>query len=164
VALVAEVQRRGLVRRDSWEKVSEGLAVKQAARTRDKKLKWQQEKTREKQDMEAKNLERTAQNTSWQRRHWESREVGAAEGRGKHHRGTQEVAWQDVAWEAQLARLVAYKAAHADCNVPVGYAEDPRLATWVHNQRACKRKLDCGKPSQGMTAERAARLTALGLV
>ena len=38
-------------------------------------------------------------------------------------------------WEAQLARLVAYKAAHGDCNVPKRWAEDPRLATWVTTQR-----------------------------
>jgi hypothetical protein len=65
-------------------------------------------------------------------------------------------------WEAQLARLVGYKAAHGDCNVPHRWAEDPQLGTWVNNQRARKRKLDRGEPSAGMTASRAARLTALG--
>jgi hypothetical protein len=68
----------------------------------------------------------------------------------------------DAKWEAQLARLVAYKAAHGDCNVPQGWAEDPRLATWVNHQRQLKRKLDRGEYSEGMTAERVARLTALG--
>jgi hypothetical protein len=66
--------------------------------------------------------------------------------------------------EAQLARLVAYQAAHGHCNVPRHWAEDPRLARWVGTQRELKRKLDRGEPSEGMTAERAARLTALGLV
>ena len=33
-----------------------------------------------------------------------------------------------------------------------------------YDQRAHKRKLDRGEPSEGMTAERAARLTALGFV
>jgi hypothetical protein len=66
-------------------------------------------------------------------------------------------------WEAQLARLVAYKAAHGECSsVPRGWAEDPRLGRWVDNQRKLKRKLDRGEPSGGMTAERVARLTALG--
>jgi hypothetical protein len=32
----------------------------------------------------------------------------------------------------------------------------------LHEQRACKQKLDRGAPGKGMTAERAARLTALG--
>jgi hypothetical protein len=65
-------------------------------------------------------------------------------------------------WEAQLARLAAYKTAHGDCSVPHGWTEDPRLASWVKNQRKLKRRLDRGEPSQGMTAERAARLAALG--
>jgi hypothetical protein len=70
----------------------------------------------------------------------------------------------EAAWEAQLARLVAYKAAHGDCRVPDGWAEDPRLGNWVNKQRHYKRKLDRGEPSVGMTVERAARLTALGFV
>jgi hypothetical protein len=57
-------------------------------------------------------------------------------------------------WEAQLARLVAYKAEHGDCNVPQGWAEDRKLATWVHTQRR----------SEGMTEERAATLTVLGFI
>jgi hypothetical protein len=70
----------------------------------------------------------------------------------------------EAAWEAQLARLSAYKVAHGDCSVPARWAEDPRLGKWVDNQRAGKRKLDRGEPCQGMTAERAARLDALGFV
>jgi hypothetical protein len=70
----------------------------------------------------------------------------------------------EAEWEAQLVRLIAYKAAHGDCNVPQGWAEDLRHASWVGAQRVYKRKLDRGEPSLGMTAERAARLTALGFV
>ena len=70
----------------------------------------------------------------------------------------------EAAWEAQLARLAAFKAEHGDCNVPQDWAEDPRLGKWVMHQRQGKRKLDQGEPSLGMTAERVARLTALGLV
>jgi hypothetical protein len=68
-----------------------------------------------------------------------------------------------AAWEAQFARLVAYKAAHGDCNVPTAWAEDPALGRWAGKQRKLKRKLDRGDPSDGMTAARAARLEALGL-
>jgi hypothetical protein len=71
---------------------------------------------------------------------------------------------KEAAWEVQLARLVAYKAVHGECNVPQGWAEDPRLAVWVSNQRAGKQKFNRGEPGRGMTAERAARLTTLGLV
>jgi hypothetical protein len=67
-------------------------------------------------------------------------------------------------WEAQLARRAADKVARANGNLPQGWAEDPRLAKWVDNQRQYKKKLDRGEPSEGMTAERAARLTALGFV
>ena len=70
----------------------------------------------------------------------------------------------DAAWEEKLVRLEAYKAVHGDCNVPLRWAEDPRLGKWVDHQRGRKRKLDRGEPSKGMTAERAARLTALGFV
>jgi hypothetical protein len=48
--------------------------------------------------------------------------------------------------------------------VPPGRAEDARLAHWVNAQRYGKRKLDRGEPSKGMTAARAAALTALGFV
>jgi hypothetical protein len=71
---------------------------------------------------------------------------------------------REAAWEAQLARLTAYTAAHGDCSVPVRWAEDPRLATWVHTQRQLKRRLDRGEVSGGMTAARVAKLEALGFV
>ena len=70
----------------------------------------------------------------------------------------------DAAWEVHLARLAAYKVAHGDCSLPWNWAEDPRLARWVSMQRHLKRKLDRGESSEGMTAARVTRLTALGLV
>jgi hypothetical protein len=84
---------------------------------------------------------------------------------GKLVPAQQSVPTQSPEWEAQLARLATYKAAHGDCNVPQGWAEDglvPRLGWWVSDQRVLKNKLYCGKPSKGMTAERAAKLEALG--
>jgi hypothetical protein len=72
-------------------------------------------------------------------------------------------AWElSASWEAQLGKLKAYKQKHGDCNVPKGWAEDPRLGTWVNNLRMLKWQLDGGEPGQGLTAERAAKLTALG--
>ena len=68
----------------------------------------------------------------------------------------------DAGWAAQLAKLKAYKTRHGDCDVPQSWAEDPKLGTWVSNQRACKKKLDRGEVSEGMTAARAAELEALG--
>ena len=61
-------------------------------------------------------------------------------------------------------KLTAYKAEHGNCDVSQTYAEDKRLGTWVNKQRIVKRRLDRGEPSEWMTVERAARLTALGFV
>jgi hypothetical protein len=48
-------------------------------------------------------------------------------------------------WEAQVVRLVAYKAAHGDCLVPqAGWAEDRQLGGWVSKQRERKKRLDHG--------------------
>jgi hypothetical protein len=65
----------------------------------------------------------------------------------------------DAKWEAQLAKLVAYKAEHGDCNVPRGFrAKDPPMATWAATQRVFKKRLDRGEPSEGMMAEWAANV------
>ena len=68
----------------------------------------------------------------------------------------------DAGWEAKLAKLKAYKRRHGDCSVPQGWADDPPLGGWVTNQRKYKKVLDRGEPSQGMTADRVAKLEALG--
>ena len=60
--------------------------------------------------------------------------------------------------------MAAYNAKHGDCNVPQDWAADPWLGKWVNNQRKLKRKLDRGEPSEGMAADRAARLTVVGFV
>jgi hypothetical protein len=70
----------------------------------------------------------------------------------------------EAAWEGSFARLAAYKDAHGHCSVPKGWAEDSRLGSWVSKQRARKKALDRGEPSQGMTAARVARLEALGFI
>ena len=68
----------------------------------------------------------------------------------------------DAGWEDWLAKVEKYKRKHSDCNVPVGWAEDPGLGIWVRDQRAYKKKLDRGEPSVGMTAARVGKLGALG--
>jgi hypothetical protein len=70
----------------------------------------------------------------------------------------------DAGWEVQLAKLKEYKHVHGGCNVPQGWAEDPALANWVQHQRASKRLLDRGKPSEGVMAARVAKLDALSFV
>jgi hypothetical protein len=46
--------------------------------------------------------------------------------------------------------------------VPQRWAEDPPLGRWVNSHRSRKKALDRGEPSDGMTAERVAKLEALG--
>jgi hypothetical protein len=67
----------------------------------------------------------------------------------------------EVGGESLLAKLKAYKAAHGDCNVPRGWAEDPKRGRWISKQRGYKKKLDRGEPGSGMTVARAAKLDAL---
>jgi hypothetical protein len=42
---------------------------------------------------------------------------------------------KDTKWLATLGELKEYKQAHGDCIVPRGYALNPRLASWVAEQR-----------------------------
>ena len=39
-----------------------------------------------------------------------------------------------------LAKLQAYKDAHGNCSVPRDWQEDPKLGSWVHEQRDRQRK------------------------
>ena len=41
-------------------------------------------------------------------------------------------------WEKMFADLVAYRDKHGDCNVPLRWSENPRLASWVQRQRTCR--------------------------
>ena len=63
-------------------------------------------------------------------------------------------------WEAMRAKLVVFEAEHGHCRV--SQRRDPKLGTWVSTQRKCKKKLEAGQPSPGITAERVAQLEALG--
>jgi hypothetical protein len=42
---------------------------------------------------------------------------------------------KDTKWLVTLGELKAYREAHGDCIVPRGYALNPRLASWVAEQR-----------------------------
>ena len=53
-----------------------------------------------------------------------------------------------AAWEAQLAKLEAYRRRHDDCNVPVGWGEDPGLSRWVKDQRPAKNRPHWGSQSR----------------
>ncbi len=68
-------------------------------------------------------------------------------------------AWdpRDAYWEEMFAELERYKERFGDCNVPQSWDEDPKLASWVSNQRS--RRKD-GR----MTTEQLHRIDALGFV
>ena len=70
--------------------------------------------------------------------------------------------YNEAGWEAMRTKLAAFKAEHGNCRVLNKHPADPQLGHWVHFQRACKKKLDAGDPSRGMTAGRVAKLDALG--
>lgn len=61
----------------------------------------------------------------------------------------------DVGWERMYEKLVQFKRAQGHCDVPSVWPKDPRLASWVANQRH-RRKTGTLLP------ERAKRMDALG--
>ena len=60
---------------------------------------------------------------------------------------------RDFAWERMFGALKDYRDEHGDCNVPRGWTENPKLATWVKRQRDRRGKL---------SLDRKARLDELG--
>jgi hypothetical protein len=69
-----------------------------------------------------------------------------------------------AAWEEKLAELETFKAmlGHGHCNVPRGYLANPQLGKWVDRQRQQKKKYDADPVTSWLTAERVAKLEALG--
>ena len=76
-------------------------------------------------------------------------------GSGNHQLG-------DAGWEAMRAGLAHFEAEHGHCRVPQKHPADPTLGRWVSSQRVAKKKMDGGNPSPGITAERVAKLEAIG--
>ena len=67
----------------------------------------------------------------------------------------------EAGWEA-CCKLAAFKAEHGHCRVPSKHPADPELGGWVGHQRMAKKRLDAGEPNPWITAERVAKLEALG--
>ena len=68
----------------------------------------------------------------------------------------------EAGWEAMRAKLAAFKAERGHCRVLAKHPADPQLGTWVEYQRMYKKMLDAGYPRPCITAERVAKLEALG--
>ena len=63
----------------------------------------------------------------------------------------------DVAWESMFRALADYRKIHGDCNVPIGWPEDPSFARWCHGQRAAYRR-------KSLSPDRIKKLDDLGFV
>jgi hypothetical protein len=63
----------------------------------------------------------------------------------------------EVEWTRMYQKLVAYKKKHKSTNVPVRYIPDPKLATWVSNQRTYYN-------NNKLSAERINRLDSINFV
>lgn len=67
----------------------------------------------------------------------------------------------DGKWMSTLDDLKAYKRDHGDCIVPRGYTKNPRLASWVAEQRKQFKLMKDGKASS-ITPERILMLDSVG--
>lgn len=67
---------------------------------------------------------------------------------------------KDLKWLGMLGLLREYKAENGDCIVPRGYGPNPKLASWVAEQRKQYKLMRDGKPSN-ITPERVAALNEL---
>jgi len=67
---------------------------------------------------------------------------------------------KDIKWLSMLGLLREYKAETGDCIVPRGYGPNPKLASWVAEQRKQYKLMCDGKPSN-ITPERVAALNEL---
>ncbi|OEU08618.1 hypothetical protein FRACYDRAFT_249511 [Fragilariopsis cylindrus CCMP1102] len=64
---------------------------------------------------------------------------------------------EHVPWMEMYQRLVVYKNRHKSINIPSKYADDPKLAKWVNNQRGSYTK-------NGLSIERINLLESIGFV
>jgi hypothetical protein len=64
-------------------------------------------------------------------------------------------------WATWMSLLADYRRKHGDCDVPLKYAENPSLGTFVNRQRTEYRKMLANKPSS-MTNEKVEELNRLG--
>ena len=56
-------------------------------------------------------------------------------------------------WDERFGELVAYKAQHGDCNVPLRWPENRALGTWANNQRGKKKAGRLSQDQQRRLAE-----------
>lgn len=67
-----------------------------------------------------------------------------------------------ITWDERYGQLMAYKQAHGHCNVPAGWKDNPKLATWCGTQRVMY-KAPSRKRGK-LSPDRVKRLERLGFV
>ena len=60
-------------------------------------------------------------------------------------------------WEDRLAEVTAFKTKYGDCNIPLGFSEDPKLGSFVSNMRTRRNK-------GTLSEDRIARLDEIGFI
>jgi hypothetical protein len=65
-------------------------------------------------------------------------------------------------WNIKYKQLRQYRMVKGDCQVSKGYKQNPKLGTWVHNQRSHYGNVQTGKKGQKITQERIEKLDSIG--
>jgi hypothetical protein len=65
-------------------------------------------------------------------------------------------------WNIKYKQLRQYRMVKGDCRVTKGYKQNPKLGTWVHNQRSHYGNVQTGKKGQKITQERIEKLDSIG--
>jgi len=70
---------------------------------------------------------------------------------------------RELQWEDRYQELIAYKERHGNCCVPISYAKNKKLGTWVSNCRKQYKLREEGETSS-MSQERIDKLNAIGFI
>ena len=89
--------------------------------------------------------------------------VDASKRQQKKEQAAKKSPKKDTKWMLMLQELIEYKKQTGNTIVPRGYAPNPRLSSWVAEQRKQFKLYQDGKPSN-ITAQRIEHLDAIGFV
>mmetsp|Transcript_17616 Transcript_17616/g.25272 ORF Transcript_17616/g.25272 Transcript_17616/m.25272 type:complete len:544 (+) Transcript_17616:2-1633(+) len=87
----------------------------------------------------------------------------ATKNKRRPYKSSDQVLKNSDRWMAMLSDLKAYKAKYGNCVVPRSFADNPRLASWVAEQRKQYRLRKINKPSN-ITVDRIRLLDELGFI
>lgn len=67
-------------------------------------------------------------------------------------------------WMVMYQQLREYRTMNGNCQVPMKYPPNPKLGTWLHNQKINYRNLKLNRSGTKLKPDRVAKLDALGMV